>query len=200
MVVKGRTLLLSVFISLSIALGRVKQADAQSTGVMKSTHQSNLKSSVSSQPRVSQKVANDMTPRLKKTVEVELNIAAPKLSDRKSFHTKNVVVASASSHHGTDSSAAKVSPVQRTVREDITQDKVKKNRKSGSVVLKEEAEKEVKQSLYGLADSMKGAHVYTLNVSSMIMGKCSPKHSIPVCLTYPAISVITKSLFYVFDE
>lgn len=161
---KGRILLLSIFLSLSMGLGRVKQADAHSAGVMKSTHQSKLKSSVSAETQSSQGMANDAKSRAKKTVHVELNVASKKILDRKSIHnSENVVVASASASHGTatGSSAPSLSLSKPTVREVTPQEKVPKKRKRGSVVLKEEATKEVKQSLYGLADSMKGKYVRT---------------------------------------
>lgn len=160
---KTRILLLSVFLSFSMGLGRVKQADAHSAGVMKSTHQSNLKSSVSPESQTSQRGANDAKSRVKKTVQIELNVASKKLVDRKSIESSKVIVASASAGaragHGTGSSVSEASSSQPTVREITPQEKVSKKQRRGSVVLKEEAEKEVKQSLNGLADSMKGKYV-----------------------------------------
>jgi hypothetical protein len=135
-----------------MGLGRVKQADAQSAGVMKSTRQSRVES------QTSQRVANDAKSQMKKTVQVELTVASKKIFDRKSFDSEKVIVASASAAQGTVSSAAEISISHPTVREVASQEKVPKKRKRGSVVLKEEAEKEVKQSLYGLADSMKGKY------------------------------------------
>ena len=158
---KTRILLLSVFLSFSMGLGRVKQADAHSAGVMKSTHQSNLKSSVSPESQTSQRGANDAKSRVKKTVQIELNVASKKLVDRKSIESSKVILASAGARagHGTGSSVSEASSSQPTVREITPQEKVSKKQRRGSVVLKEEAEKEVKQSLNGLADSMKGKYV-----------------------------------------
>lgn len=157
---KTRILLLSVFLSFSMGLGRVKQADAHSAGVMKSTHQSNLKSSVSPESQTSQRGANDAKS-VKKTVQIELNVASKKLVDRKSIESSKVILASAGARagHGTGSSISEASSSQPTVREITPQEKVSKKQRRGSVVLKEEAEKEVKQSLNGLADSMKGKYV-----------------------------------------
>jgi hypothetical protein len=159
---KTRILLLSIFLSFSMGLGRIKQADAQSVGVMKSTRQSNLKRSASLESQTSRRAANDVKSRVKKTVQIELTVASKRLFDRKSFGSEGVIVASASVAHSTGSSAAEVSTTQPTAREVTSQEKVPKKRKRGSVVLKEEAEKEVKQSLYGLADSMKGKYVRAL--------------------------------------
>lgn len=174
---KGRILLLSIFLSLSMGLGRVKQADAHTAGVMKSTHQSKLKSSVSAETQSSQRISNDAKSRARKTVHVELNVVSTKSEDRKSFQNfENVVVASASASHGTGSgsgsgsSAPAISLSQPTVREvTSSQEKVPKKRRRGSVVLKEEATKEVKQSLYGLADSMKGKYVRTYTTKKICM-------------------------------
>ena len=134
-----------------MGVGNVRKTEANTASIAKLT--TTRKKSIGG--KGSEKVDKESSN--KKSVEVELVISNTQKGIG-GMTSSNEVQILASASKAAPTSTSKQMPVKKESPSKSTSklSKTAKKQKSGSVVLKEEAQREFKRSLHGLADSMKG--------------------------------------------